>query len=210
MKPENWALLPQSEKERFWSSLSEEEQRSLREASAAKKQQEVARLAAEASLKSSVADDIFECRILSQQEMMQTKTKKNYGLFICMVVGLVTWAVVGLFIWIPLLVRVTATYAALMVHCAVTRRSPVFLQDYLRHAYSLYGDGLRSSIEIYTKEGTAGEPPKIPVPLWLFVREILWTLVFWLLLSSFFHVQILRYVLDWFKHLGGKIVGLYS
>ncbi|HET6765118.1 MAG TPA: hypothetical protein VFH27_15640 [Longimicrobiaceae bacterium] len=93
-----------------------------------------------------------------------------------------TWAVVGLAFWIPLMVRATAAVAVAVLYCAFTETDPEKASAAFHLAATFYARGFTLISAVfyprrarqYYERGTA-QTDKWSV----FIMEILWTAVFW-------------------------------
>ena len=96
------------------------------------------------------------------------------------------WTVIGFILWIPLLVRATTVFSAMLVHACFTRQHPDVLRSHLESASRFYPDGFRIAYDVVHLPSTQYSSP----PAIRFGRvfaECAWTLVFWTLLLTLFH-----------------------
>lgn len=97
------------------------------------------------------------------------------------VLATIIWAVVGLLVWIPLLVRTTAVYCAAVTFYAIGGTKARGLASMLPDAISFYGRGFQRIEESFDEDDT--NDPREPVPIGRVAIECGWTLVFWLTLG---------------------------
>ena len=86
------------------------------------------------------------------------------------------WAVVGLLLWIPQIVRVVFTSAVRLVHAALTRQSIDGIRGAIRQVSRFYVDGFLSP----GKERRTGNYGSRELQLGRFLTEALWVGVVWL------------------------------
>ncbi len=108
---------------------------------------------------------------------------------VLLVVGII-WAIVGLLLWIPLLVRVTTVFSAMVIHATVTGQKPDALRSHLESACRFYPEGFRIAFEVVHMPISAN-PKSIEIRLWPVFGECLWTATFWIFLLMIFHVTLL-------------------
>jgi len=87
------------------------------------------------------------------------------------------WAVVGVFFWIPLLVRAVLVSAARIVHGAVTRQPPTYLKAFISRESRFYLAGFWTRQQLQV-----GAQRKYALKLRRVVGELLWAMIFYLAL----------------------------
>jgi hypothetical protein len=107
-------------------------------------------------------------------------------MWLMFVVVATTWAVVGFLLWIPLLVRVTTVFSAMVVHATITGQKPDALHSYLETASRFYSDGFRIAFEVVHKPANK-EPQPLVIRLSRVFGECMWTVTFWILLLTIFY-----------------------
>jgi hypothetical protein len=55
----------------------------------------------------------------------------------------VAWAAIGFILWVPLLVRATTVFSAMVVHATITAQRPDALRNHLESACRFYPEGFR-------------------------------------------------------------------
>jgi hypothetical protein len=95
---------------------------------------------------------------------------------------LAVWAVIGFIFWIPLLVRVTTVFSAMVIHAAITQQGPGQLRDSLETASGFYPLGFRVAIEtLYNPNaGLGSRRASYDLGIGRVLVEVLWTVAFWL------------------------------
>lgn len=107
--------------------------------------------------------------------------------------ALIIWAVIGLLIWIPLLVRASSLFTLNLLLHAVTRKGKEIVQisyDALVAAIGFYATGFRAMMKVLSP-AQAGKPPhsieddferfNSPEDFWRFIGTMgLMSLVFWI------------------------------
>lgn len=101
------------------------------------------------------------------------------------------WAVIGFFLWIPLLVRATTVFSAMIVHAVITGQKPDALRSHLESACGFYSEGFRIAFDVIHNP-TNGQPQKLDVRFWQVFGECLWTLAFWIFILMIFHPSLLE------------------
>ena len=86
------------------------------------------------------------------------------------------WAVVGLFLWIPQIVRVVVTSVLRLIHSALTRQPIDSIRGPIRQVSHFYVDGFLTSGE----KKTAGGYGSRQLQLGRFLIEALWVAAVWL------------------------------
>lgn len=86
------------------------------------------------------------------------------------------WAVVGLVLWIPQIVRVVVTSAIRLVHAALTRQPIDSIRGPIRQVSRFYIDGFLSP----GREKTSGSYGSRQLHLGRFLIEALWVVAVWL------------------------------
>jgi len=86
------------------------------------------------------------------------------------------WAVIGLFLWIPQIVRVVITSAFRLVHAALTRQSTDGIRGPIRQVSHFYVDGFLSPGRPRAPGGYGSRE----LQLGRFLTEALWVAVVWL------------------------------
>jgi len=86
------------------------------------------------------------------------------------------WAVVGLVLWIPQIVRVVITSAIRLVHAALTRQPIESIRGPIRQVSRFYIDGFLSP----GREKTTGSYGSRQLQLGRFLTEALWVAAVWL------------------------------
>jgi len=86
------------------------------------------------------------------------------------------WAVVGLVLWIPQIVRVVITSAIRLIHAALTRQSIDGIRGPIRQVSRFYVDGFLSP----GKERITGNYGSRELQLGRFVTEAVWVAAVWL------------------------------
>lgn len=86
------------------------------------------------------------------------------------------WAVVGLFLWIPQIVRVVVTSAIRLVHAALTRQPTDSIRGPIRQVSRFYVDGFLTPGQRKTSGGYGSRQ----LHLGRFLREALWVVAVWL------------------------------
>lgn len=90
------------------------------------------------------------------------------------------WAVVGLVLWIPQVVRVVLTSVVRLVHCALTRQPAEAVRGPIRRVSYFYADGfLRPG---HSRSGAIYRSRELR--LGRFLTEALWVTGFWLLVLA--------------------------
>ena len=123
------------------------------------------------------------------------------------------WAVIGFVLWIPLLVRATTVFSAMVVHAAITGQKPDVLRGHLESASRFYPEGFRIAFDVIHKP-TNSQPHAGHIQFWRVFAECLWTLAFWILVLMIFYPTLLVplwtalsvasvAVGDWFFTVGG-------
>lgn len=100
------------------------------------------------------------------------------------------WAVIGFVLWIPLLVRATTVFSAMVVHAAITGQKPDVLRGHLESASRFYPDGFRIAFDVVHKP-TNSQPHPVHIQFWRVFAECLWTLAFWMLALMIFYPTLL-------------------
>lgn len=90
------------------------------------------------------------------------------------------WAVVGLVLWIPQIVRVVITSAIRLIHSALTRQPIDTIRGPIRQVSRFYIDGFLSP----GREKTAGNYGSRQLQLGRFLMESLWVVAVWLAVLS--------------------------
>jgi hypothetical protein len=98
-------------------------------------------------------------------------------LALILMVSLIVWAIIGLLIWIPILIRAVAMLSLMVVHAAFVRQSPEHLRGYLDAASSFYFNGFRFAYNAVYGSTGADEPR--PFRIVRFICECTYTLLFW-------------------------------
>ena len=96
------------------------------------------------------------------------------------------WAVVGLVLWIPQIVRVVITTAIRLVHSALTRQPIDAIRGPIRRVSRFYVDGFLTPGKSKTSGAYASREPR----LGRFLVEAVWVIVVWLLLLRLVSPQI--------------------
>jgi hypothetical protein len=96
------------------------------------------------------------------------------------------WAVVGLVLWIPQIVRVVTTTAIRLVHSALTRQPIDAIRGPIRRVSRFYIDGFLTPGKSRTSGAYASRQPL----LGRFLVEAVWVIVVWLLLLRLLSPQI--------------------
>ena len=107
---------------------------------------------------------------------------------LCVVIGL--WIPIGLFFWIPLLVRATAVFAVGVLYSLLVSQPREYcerLRVPLDIAMGFYVEGFQRVLHtLYPEElisiGNGGDGKtlqQIKVPLDRFIGELVWTAIFW-------------------------------
>ena len=86
------------------------------------------------------------------------------------------WAVVGLFFWVPLLVRAVLLSAVRIVHSAVTRQPPTYLRAFIASETRFYLAGFWTRKRLKQ----VGSQRKYHLKLRRLVGEVLWAGAFYL------------------------------
>lgn len=87
------------------------------------------------------------------------------------------WAVVGLVLWIPQIVRVVVTTAIRLVHSALTRQSIDSIRGPIRRVSRFYVDGFLTPGQPRSSGAYASREPR----LGRFLSEAVWVIVVWML-----------------------------
>lgn len=87
------------------------------------------------------------------------------------------WAVVGLFLWIPQIVRVLLTSAARLIHAALTRQPIDSIRAPIRQVSRFYVDGFLT----LAGEGRTGSYSSRQIRAGRFLIEALWVVAVWML-----------------------------
>ena len=96
------------------------------------------------------------------------------------------WAVVGLVLWIPQIVRVVITTAIRLVHSALTRQPIDAIRGPIRRVSRFYVDGFLTPGRSRTSGSYASRQPR----LGRFLVEAVWVIVVWLLMLRLVSPQI--------------------
>lgn len=96
------------------------------------------------------------------------------------------WAVVGLVLWIPQIVRVVITTAIRLVHSALTRQPIEAIRGPIRRVSRFYVDGFLTPRRSRTSGAYASRQPR----LGRFLVEAVWVIVVWLLVLRLVSPQI--------------------
>jgi hypothetical protein len=102
----------------------------------------------------------------------------------------IVWAVIGFVLWIPLLVRVTTVFSAMVVHATITGQRPDALRGYLESASRFYPEGFRIALDVVHKPAN-NKPQSLHIRFWPVFAECIWTAAFWIFLISIFHAALL-------------------
>ena len=86
------------------------------------------------------------------------------------------WAIVGLLLWIPQIVRVVITSAVRLVHAALTRQPTEGIRGPIRQVSRFYVDGFLSP----GREPRAGNYGARQLQLGRFLTETIWVVAVWL------------------------------
>ena len=96
-------------------------------------------------------------------------------------VSVMLWAVIGLFFWIPLLLRITSVFSAKVMYAAITGSSDMSAQKiYLESAATMYPTGFRIIIEaLYGTQAPSGLLPRFT--FLEFLIQTFFSIVVWLI-----------------------------
>src|SRR4051812_43939133 len=109
----------------------------------------------------------------------------NGVMIIILLISLAVWSFVGLIFWIPLLLRATTVFSAVIIHSAITKQDPHTMRHGLESAASFYFNGFRNIIiTLFDDTTSSTEPFRIRISVVLL--EILWATVTWLIIILFF------------------------
>ena len=93
-----------------------------------------------------------------------------------------SWAVVGLLCWIPLLVRATASLSAAILYCTIAQVDPAALKSSFENALTFYPRGFEMIERILSprfKGPALATPANASERWWRVILEIAWTVLFW-------------------------------
>ena len=109
-------------------------------------------------------------------------------MFLVFVMVTVAWAVIGLILWIPLLVRITTLFTIMVIHATVTGQKPDALRIHIESAIHFYPVGFRFAYDAVYNPG-----PYTPIKTQFkrVYQECFWTVVFWVLTLTLFHPTII-------------------
>lgn len=98
---------------------------------------------------------------------------------IILVVTLTVWAIIGLIFWIPLLLRATTVFSAMIFHAAITKQNSNTTKNSLEAAASFYFNGFRNAINIMKNE-VPNSKAIVELRLPVVILEIIWAGLIWL------------------------------
>ncbi len=111
------------------------------------------------------------------------------------------WAVVGLFLWIPQIVRVVFTSAVRLIHAALTRQPIDSIRGPIRQVSRFYVDGFLTP----GREKTSGGYGSRQLHLGRFLIEALWVVVVWLGVLRLFSQEAFAAVWQALARFGGWV-----
>ena len=121
-----------------------------------------------------------------EESVTDSAPKPNRIEQIIVLVADAVWAVVGLVLWIPQIVRVVITSAIRLVHSALTRQPIDAIRGPIRRVSRFYVDGFLTPGKSRTSGAYASREPR----LGQFLVEAVWVIVVWMLVIQLVSPQI--------------------
>jgi hypothetical protein len=130
---------------------------------------------------------------------MNNLVKVVMGLMFVVVVF--AWSVIGFLLWIPLLVRATTVFSAMVVHATMSGQRLDGLRGHLEAACRFYPNGFKIAYEVINLPSN-NHPTPVQVHYGRVAAESIWTVLFWAIFLAIFHPSLLRKIQASFSIVG--------